>query len=41
MRMRRAMFRLVKVSSDEFKVRVVVHQGSVLSPILFIIVLEA
>ena len=27
--------------SEEFKVKVSVHQGSVLSPLLFIIVLEA
>ena len=27
--------------SEEFKVKVDVHQGSVLSPLLFIIVLEA
>ena len=27
--------------SEEFKVKVTVHQGSVLSPLLFIIVLEA
>ena len=29
------------VLGDEFKVKVGVHQGSVLSPILFVIVLEA
>ena len=28
-------------NSEEFKVKVSVHQGSVLSPLLFIIVLEA
>ena len=41
MQMRRAMFVLVRGYIEEFEVKVGVHQGSVLSPLLFIIVLEA
>ena len=39
--MREARFLLVRVSAKEFEVKVRVHKGSVLSPLLFIIVLEA
>ena len=36
-----AVFGFVKVSSDEFEVKFSVHQGAVLSPLLFIIVLDS
>ena len=36
-----AVFGFCKGLSDEFKVKFGVHQGSVLSPLLFIIVLDA
>ena len=37
----RSCVRVCKGLSDEFKVKFSVHQGSVLSPLLFIIVLDA
>ena len=37
----RSHFRVSEGYSEEFEVKVGVHQGSVLSPLLFIIVLEA
>ena len=37
----RSCFRVCKGLSDEFEMKFGVHQGSVLSPLLFIIVLDA